>query len=315
MAGGPSGRGETARQLAAALDDALELLDRHGSAPGTLSASAHSPESLLAQCVALWESASASRSEPVRALHQFACTGGTLVGRCISSMPNVQLLSEVDPLSRMQVIEGEMRFAPTDFVQLLYQSSRGVDEQTIVDLFHAGLELILTRCRAVGQRLVIRDHAHSKYCTGSGVAERPSVHELISSRFDTLAAVVVRHPLDSYLSLRNNQWMTFAPATVEEYALRYRAFLGDHHELPRFRYEDIVAKPEESVRELCDHLQVPFADGFADRFEQFRLTGDSGRSGGWIAPRPRRALDEDMERQLRDAPHYRSLLGELGYQE
>lgn len=315
MASTPPGRAQTARQLAAAIDDALDVLRVHGRAPTTVPQLARHPESLLAQCLALCESARAARPEPVRSLHQFACTGGTLVGRCISAMPNVQLLSEVDPLSPMQVIEGEMRFAPTDFVQLLYQSSRGVDDQTIIELFMAGLALILAGCRARGQRLVIRDHAHSKYCIGIGVAARPSVHALIASRFESRAAVVVRHPLDSYLSLRNNQWMTFAPATLDEYAVRYFVFLEDHRGLPRFRYEDIVSAPDEHLRELCDHLQVPFADGFSDRFDQFLLTGDSGRSGGGIAPRPRRALDEDVERQLRDAPHYRSLLTVLGYQE
>lgn len=311
----PPGRAETARQLAAALDDALDVLRVHGRAPATVPALAQHPESLLSQCLALCESARAARPEPMRSLHQFACTGGTLVGRCLSAMPNVQLLSEVDPLSPMQIIEGEMRFAPTDFVQLLHQSSRGVDEQTIIDLFLAGLELILAGCRARGQRLVIRDHAHSKYCWQYGVAARPSVHAMLASRFECRAAVVVRHPLDSYLSLRSNRWMSFAPATLDEYTIRYLAFLEDHHGLPRFRYEDIVNAPDEHLRELCDHLQVPFAEGFADRFDQFRLTGDSGRSGGRIAPRPRRALDEDMEGQLRDAPHYRSLLTMLGYQE
>lgn len=314
-----SGGGEPVRLLAKALGEALEIVRGHIRARPTVPALAQHPESLLDQCLALCEEARAVRPDPLRSLHQFACTGGTLVGRCLSAMPNVQLLSEVDPLSTMQMVEGdmreEMRFAPTDFVQLLQQSSRGGRAELFVDLFVAGLGIILADCRSRGQRLVIRDHAHSKYCLGDGVLARPSVRDIISAHFELRAAVTVRHPLDSFLSLRTHGWLTLVPATIDEYASRYLAFLEDHRDLPVFKYEEIVEDPARQVRDLCNALEIPFATGFEDRFDQFRLTGDSGRSGGWIAPRPRRALDEDMEQQLRDAPQYRNLLAVLGYQE
>ena len=310
-----STRGEPARQLAKVLGEALELVHGHVRTPPAIPARAQHPESLLQQCLSLCEEARAVRPDPLRSLHQFACTGGTLVGRCISAMPNVQLLSEVDPLSTLQMIDGEVGFAPTDFVQLLQQSSRGGRPELVVELFVAGLGVILADCRARGQRLVIRDHAHSKYCLGEGVLARPSVRDIISSYFEVRSAVTVRHPLDSFLSLRINGWLKFVPETMDEYASRYLAFLDDHRGLPVFRYEDIVEDPEAQVRALCSALEIPFARGFEDRFDQFRLTGDSGRRGGQIAPRARRSLDKDMEGQLRDAPNYLNLLAALGYPE
>ena len=308
-----SGGGEPARQLAKVLGEALELVQGDARARPRLAALPQHPESLLAQCMALCEQARAVRLEPLRSLHQFARTGGTLVARCLASMPNVQLLSEVDPLSTMQLIEGEMRFAPTDFIQLLHQSSRGTSTDEIVAVFVATLSTILADSRARGQRLVIRDHSHSKYCCGEAISARPSVHALLAAHFDVRSAVLVRHPLDSFLSLQGKDWLTFFPRTIDEYAGRYLGFLDDHRHLPIFKYEAIVAEPESEVHRLCLEIGIPFAEGFMDRFDQFRLTGDNASHETTITQRSRRVMDDATRRQLNQAPRYMRLLDQLGY--
>ena len=42
-----------------------------------------------------------SLSRPfARAIHHFACSGGTVISKCVAAMPHVALLSEVNPLNR-----------------------------------------------------------------------------------------------------------------------------------------------------------------------------------------------------------------------
>ena len=36
----------------------------------------------------------------IRTIHHLACTGGTLISKCLGSMPDVALISEVNPLNR-----------------------------------------------------------------------------------------------------------------------------------------------------------------------------------------------------------------------
>jgi hypothetical protein len=39
-------------------------------------------------------------SPVVRTLHHVACSGGTLISRCLAALPGVVLLSELNPLNR-----------------------------------------------------------------------------------------------------------------------------------------------------------------------------------------------------------------------
>ena len=41
-----------------------------------------------------------SQKITLRSIHHLACTGGTLISKCIASMPDVALISEVNPMNR-----------------------------------------------------------------------------------------------------------------------------------------------------------------------------------------------------------------------
>ena len=118
--------------------------------------------SLLEQCRALTRQA-ADPAEPIRLLHHFACTGGTLITRCLASMPNTQVLSEVAPHSRLDWLQ-HTGFAPTDLIRLLRGSSRGSTTELDSRVFLAGFRPVYEDCGRRGLRLLLREHAHSKYC-------------------------------------------------------------------------------------------------------------------------------------------------------
>lgn len=271
---------------------------------------AESLPSLLEQCRAILNQ-DHQVQEPVRIIHHFACTGGTLFSKCLASMPNVQLLSEVAPYSLMTSPE-RSKFSPTDLIQLLRSSSRGSHEELERELFRSGIEKIYEDCQRRGLRLVIREHSHSKYCVGDQVLSADGIAKLLDSDFPVRAVVTVRHPLDSYLSLRNHGWLKMQSATLEEYARRYLVFLADHCEKPRFRYEELIAKPVETSRRICAELQIPFSDGFIDMISVHRLSGDSGRSSAKIGQRLRRHVPEDVKEELSSAT-YCELCDVLGY--
>ena len=64
-------------------------------------------------------------SKPViRLIHHFACSGGTLVSKCLSVMPNVFLLSEVHPHSDLQ----KDKETPTVSFGLISSSSASTGE-------------------------------------------------------------------------------------------------------------------------------------------------------------------------------------------
>jgi hypothetical protein len=301
------------QKLSETLDDALRLLDGVPINADTGIALEECPESLLAQCLALCEQHQISGSEPIRLVHQFACAGGTLMSKCIAAMPNTQLISEVDPLSTLLDYPEQNAFSPTDMVALMRNSTRGASTELIVEMFLNNLGIVYTDAISTGQRLILRDHAHSHFCHGCEIADRPTLGAIVSSKFPTLEVVFVRHPIDSYLSLQLNGWLHFRPGTFDEYCKRYIAFLRAYDGVPIIRYEDFVRSPREIMTEVCDVLDLRFSPDFIDLFDVYRLSGDSGRGSNVIAQRPRRAVEQAFSNEVGESAHFRYLCDMLSF--
>lgn len=303
---------ELAGKLAETLQDALRLLDDAAYTGATPQADNAEQATLLQHCLALCEQQQ-ERPEPVRTVHHFACTGGTVISKCIAAMPNVQLLSEVDPLSTLRFDRDKPRFAPTDTVALMRQSTRGASDKLVEKLFHTQMRVMHAEATALGQRLVLRDHAHSHFCVGPAVPERPSFRELMPADMPLLSVVTVRHPLDSFASLSELGWIHFEPGNIDEYCKRYLAFLQRHDGIAIVRYEDLTAEPESTMRDVCRRLDLSFNDDFQSLFSVFRLTGDSGRSGDTLEPRARRPSAQALANAAKDSVHYAELISKLQY--
>ena len=299
--------------LGADLDDALNLLREYHSSD---SAGLTLPEplpSLLQQCESLC--AEFAPAEPIRSIHHLACAGGSLISKCIAALPNVVLLSEIDPLSRMQVAAPGTKppFAPTDIIRALYHATRTGTDDIVIKLFRAAVAILREELPLRGLRLVLRDHPHSRFCTDVLPESRPTVHELLVETFAVRSVITVRHPLDSFLSLDKNNWRHFNPFTLEEYASRYIAFIDRHQGLPIVSYETFVAAPNPTLEEICGHLALDFHPLAVDLIGVIRISGDSGRTSAAIGPRPRRQLPEVIEQQRR-SDVYRDLCSRLGYE-
>lgn len=303
---------DTAQKITRTLEGALALLRDAAFAPAPSEGGPAAEASLLQQCLAMCEHQDARPSEPVRTVHHFACTGGTLISKCIAAMPNVQLLSEVDPLSTGQFNPDKPRFAPTDMVTLMRQSTRGAAEKLLVDLFHSQLRVVHADATRRGQRLVLRDHAHSHFCQGPAVIERPPFRALMPG-LPVLSVLTVRHPLDSFASLADKKWLHFSPGTIDEYSRRYLAFLLAHEDVPVVRYEDFVSDSAVTMQRICEVLELPFSPDFGDLFSVFQLTGDSGRRGNRIETRTSRSTALRLQDDALASGAYLQLAGRLGY--
>ncbi|MFD2113976.1 sulfotransferase [Thiorhodococcus fuscus] len=304
--------GDSAADFVAAIDSALGLLQDYAdqSGPSDAKALAQPLPSLLEQCQTLLAEAEVQEPPPVRTLHHLACTGGTLISRCIAAQPNTQVLSEVDPLSPF--VPGG--FLPTDLIGLSRFSSRPADQETQIQLFLAGLRVLYDQTTRDGQHLILRDHSHGHFNFSDTVQERPSLREIVSRAFPVKSLISVRHPFDSYLSLQDTGWVQhFTPPTLDEYAKRYHAFLDTYRHCERIRYEDFVADPEAIMQKICNALVLGYSPDFPDTFYAIELSGDSGRRGDVIGPRPRRTHPQTLEQEARDSESFMNLLTRLDY--
>jgi hypothetical protein len=308
-----SNPGVTVEKLVAEIGEAMALLKSGHRIQDEFETSSGLQPALLQQCLEMCAPGELPAQEPIRTIHHFACTGGTLISKCVAALPNTQVLSEVDPLSPLGRTVGTPRFTPTDMISLVRQATRDVDESLIVELFRTQLKCLHENALSLGQYLVIRDHAHSHFCTGTHVPDRQTLLELIEHAFPVRSVVTVRDPIDSYASLVEQKWLHFSPKTFDEYCRRYLAFLDRYAALPMIRYEDFVASPEHVMKHISDLLGLPFSPDFIDLFMAFRMTGDSGRVAAAIGHRMRRPLAAELADQPAQSPSYRALALRLGY--
>ena len=293
-----------------AVDEALNLLDEHSGYWLPAAAGSDPLPSLLEQCQRISAEVAARQPEPIRTLHHFACTGGTLFSKLLAASANTQVLSEIDPLSSLP----KYGFAPSDLILQLRYSTHSVTNDLLVDIFTAGLQVLYEHSCKFGERLVLRDHSHSHFCTQQEIGKRPTLLQIVQELTPAVSAVTVRHPLDSFLSLTLNGWVHFAPASLNEYARRYLMFLDAYDGLPIFKYEDLTASPQETQEKLCAALQLPFDPDVYELISAVSLTGDSGRSSGVIGQRERRPVPDNIALERESGADYILLCQRLGYE-
>jgi len=256
--------------------------------------------------------------EPIRTIHHFSCTGGTMIAKCTASMPNVTLLNEVDFHSRIldASTSGPALFTPTDIVSLMKQARMNATDGLISDIFLSDVSLVHKHEYLRGRELVLRDHTHGHFLTGETIADRPTMKEQLCESFPVLSIVTVRNPIDSWLSMIEQGWHSqFSPSTFPEYCRRYNQFLDRYQDDRIIRYEDFVDDPTREMRTICATLDLGFFEQFERVFQGVNLSGDSGRRSGEIKVRPRRENpDFDLDSAVTD-PEFKILAERLGYAE
>ncbi|APZ55182.1 hypothetical protein [Salipiger abyssi] len=296
------------------LDEAAQLIRSHAGPQerGTGTAPALPLQSLLDQLHQLQAQTEAQNAAPIRLLKHFACTGGTIISKCLAAMPNAVLLSEIDPLS-VNHMTTPSKFAPTDLIKQMRYGRQGISDALAVEIFLGGLAPLHAALKRAGQRLILREHSHSHYCTAADWRARPAVQEMLSRDYAVLPLISVRHPMSSFLSLKAAGWIQFAPATLEEYARRYLAFLDDNATCPIVYYEDFVDTPETVLENICRSLELRYDAQSSALVMAIHMSGDSGRSSDEIAARPARDIPDEIAEQSATSPAYAELCKRLRY--
>tara|TARA_A200000113_G_C8857493_1_gene352272 strand:+ start:701 stop:1660 length:960 start_codon:yes stop_codon:yes gene_type:complete len=270
-------------------------------------------ESLLEQCEAVV--AKNQRSKPViRIIHHLACSGGTLISKCIAALPNTFLLSEIHPTTRLHLGAGKPKFSPSDITTLArYANLPNVDELAW-EILENNIDITLRHTTRNGGFLVLREHTHSDYCVGPKAVINSQLVDHLKKQYDVCNLATVRHPVDCYVSMKLNNWLHFEPQSFDEYCKRYLLFLKqfDPHQI--IKYEDFVASSDKTMTRIANILNLPYSPAYRDVFACFNVTGDSGRGSGSIAPRTRRALPDDLISEINASVNYAKLVKRLDYE-
>jgi len=247
----------------------------------------------------------------LRLVHHQACTGGSLISRCLSAIPDVVYLSEISPGG----IAPKMRYdplAPLDQFLGAYPNMRPAIAE-LAPMLGRQLQEVHDIAAAHKARLVVRDHSHSDWMTryGKGFVSI----RLVQPQFDRHHAIVtVRHPFASYTSLVRNKWDS-AVHGYADYCRRYLAFLQDLGDLALFRYEDFCLDPRGVLTRMAEALDLGDIGPALDSWQTRTTTGNSGRGTELASIRPLSLTgwSPALESALLDVPDHIALCGRLGY--
>jgi len=264
------------------------------------------PSSLLEKCEQIC-SQYETQKPTIRIIHHLACSGGTLISKCLSAMPNTYLLSEVHPYTDLHLGGGKPKFLPADIASLSKHARIPAIKSLLKELFLQNIITTNQHVTSYGGTLVLREHTHSDFHVGTETAEKPSVVDILSDHFTIKSVLTFRDPIDSYLSLQLNKWLHFQPGTFEEYCSRIIKMLATYRNVELFHYEDFVKSPNDILEKICATLEIKYDENWTHYFDIARVTGDSGRSSPIIEARPRRELSQEMQDQVANSRSYEKI--------
>ena len=247
-------------------------------------------------------------AEPLRTLHHFAATGGTLFTKLVAALPNVLALSELHPHSFVD--PARTAFRPSDIAYHLRASGLSSGCEVAERAFVASLLAARNGLAQRGTHLVVRDHTHSDFCQLVSGEESTLLRLFSASGLPVLPIVTVRHPADSFASMLQKGWVS-PKIDFVEYCKRYHQFLDAVNATLIVRYEDMVDAPYEWLKKICDAWRLKFVRESVDLFSIYQFSGDSGRSRNVLTKHPPRPEAADLRRSKSKA--YISLTARLGY--
>jgi hypothetical protein len=223
----------------------------------------------------------------------YARSGGTLLNRCLGSIPGVVMMSEVNPCREPD------RKNPLKTIQAQARAWYGI-ELSSAGFADSALELAAI-CRIRGEHLVIRDWSIVNFACGKeskgNPARRLMAHETLRDRCRLLSFAFVRDAIDVWIATGCKE--TF-PANYLSYAKAVVAA-----DVPVFKYEDLCADADTTLRRICACCQIPFSADYREYARYTKVTGDiatpiasRGSRHGKIVPLPRRRLPAAMVRQI-----------------
>ncbi len=255
-----------------------------------------------------------------RIIHTLGGCGGTLLSRCLAVLPDVALLSEVNPLSVKLFPEFDPVYQDRHWLHLLEPAE--LEEFAKLDpgdfdVFRNLMLALHDRARGLMKRLVLRDYNYVDFM-GVPFIDHPPRRRVLYRALPHAVAVsaiaFIRHPIDQWLSLCKHEQVRDV-LSPERFLTGYLAFMEDLGDTPVFRYEDFLGDPHGELSGMCRSLDLEFDPTFEGRFHAYgTLTGDFSRQQErTISAPPCKEIPAALLEQFRSDRRFTDVLHLTGY--
>lgn len=196
-----------------------------------------------------------------------ARSGGTLLNRCLLTLPKSIVLSEVNPQ-----IGGKMKELEQHSISSQTSIWYGIEIKK--SNFREEFFQIYSYCQEKDLNLILRDWSFIDFWgnstkTTETIGKSGVISFLQENGISFFCIAFIRNPIDTWISIGlHNPFKYFK--SYWEYYLEI-----NKNQIKIFRYEDFVLNPEIEFRELCKFLELPFSPNFVrDFYNQHNVLGD-----------------------------------------
>jgi hypothetical protein len=206
--------------------------------------------------------------------YSFARSGGTLINRCLASIPNNLVLSEVNPHGAVVPLEIQANqwfglipdsqvseFSSLTYIQKIRQLSEVAEQR--------------------GQQPIIRDWPTLNFLPGvyaTGFSPSMVLEQAIYLSYGQIennSIAVVRRSASVYESI-TRCFVHLRSLTVDKFGLGYLEYARAIASLPCFKLEAFCKDPKKQLGLICSALKVHFCEDAVCDFSKFdRCTGDN----------------------------------------
>ncbi len=211
----------------------------------------------------------------------YARSGGTLLNRCLGSMSNVLMLSEVNPICDVTV----------PVPRTVYTQAK---KWWGIELKHRDFIGGVKELETKTKHLIIRDWSIVNFYPYFFNGKRPDYRFLTLDvlPMDKKVFGFVRDAIDVYISRHFDK----------RFAVSYRRYVEELLKLgcPIYKYEDLCSNPELTLRRICSYLEIEYIDVTESYKDYNNVTGDTKESSRGnrqkkIAPLKREGLPKDLD--------------------
>lgn len=201
-------------------------------------------------------------------LEVFSRSGGTLVNKCIGSLPDTIVISEVNRLGG-----GAGKEKDPYLTTVQGQADRWYGIELKAKSFLESILELNEFCITNKKNLVIRDWVYISFTgikkNNYNPSKRLDTLEILSKYCDVIPVAFVRNSMDAWISNGcPNPDLFFA-----SYKQYVQAIVKSKMKI--FKYEDFVINPKGEMKKLCRILNLPYSDNFLNNYQLTPANGDT----------------------------------------
>ncbi len=210
----------------------------------------------------------------------FARSGGTVLNQCLGSLPNVVILSEVNPLG------GGGGRGPVWFQTVKDQAKEWYQIDLESDDFIEGILELEQICEDSGRHLVVRDWTFINFVpyenNGWNPPNRLLTLEELEKRCEVIPFAFVRDSIDV--------WISRGKPPAEDFFRHYLCYVEAilEKKITLFKYENFCRKPSTIIRNICEYSHLEYSASYKNYASFHKVNGDVQIPGGSRGAKQRR---------------------------